>query len=101
MNTATKIKDLDGFTGEAALFQLSPPLKRTDGWGDEAKEIDTEYVVVSATVAMYSGPETYIFPADADGKVISYGELEGSYRGGLNMEAALEGAGYSVVKAAA
>jgi len=46
---------------------------------------------------MFSGPETYIFPANGNGKVLSFLELEGSYRGGLNHFKALEGAGYVVV----
>lgn len=36
------------------------------------------------TNALYSGPETYLFPADADGRVIDWNEIEGSYRGALS-----------------
>ncbi len=66
-------------------YRLDPPL---DG---------SEYVVVSAVVALYSGPETYIFPADETGHITGYGELDGSYRGGLSHETALRDAGYDQI----
>lgn len=79
------VKDLlVGFTGTAKLFKLSEPLE------------GHTYVVVSATHAMFSGPETYIFGANEDGRVVDWGELPGSYRGGLNHKEALEAAGYVV-----
>lgn len=84
MKTAKHIKDLSGFTGHAALYELSEPL---DGH---------KHVVVSATHAMFSGPETYIFPADETGKVENFGELDGSQKGTLNHATALEDAGYAL-----
>jgi len=84
------IKDLDGFSGSAKLFSVDPPIKDYDG------ETSFSHVVVSATIAMYSGAKTYIFGANADGRVIDWGELPGSYRGGLSHTDALEGAGYAV-----
>ena len=84
MNKAVRIKKLSGFTGAASLYRVTPPLDGND------------YVAVSATVAPFSGPETYIFAADKAGKVTSYSELEGSFRGGLDHEAALAKAGYQV-----
>ncbi len=81
--TAKLVKNLDGWRGEARLYRLAPPL---DG---------NEYVVVSATNAMFSGPETYIFASDEAGKVDCYGELDGSFRGGLDHAKALRGAGYT------
>jgi hypothetical protein len=88
---AQQIKFLDGFRGAAALFKLMPPMVVADY--DDTVETH-EFVVVSAVNAPFSGPETYIFPADADGKVTSYGELEGSFRGSLDMWQALRNAGY-------
>lgn len=91
MNTATYIKTLDGWRGEARLYKVDPPMAY--GWGDD--EGTTEYVVVSAVVVPYiGGAETYIFPAREDGSVIEYGEMEGSFRGALDHEQALENAGY-------
>lgn len=82
---ATFLKDLDRFTGEAKLYRCKPPL---DG---------AEYVTVSAVVVPYGGgPETYIFKADEHGEVQDWGELDGSYKGGLDHEEALSNAGYVV-----
>jgi hypothetical protein len=99
MGTATFIKQKNG-TGEGKVYRLDPPIEIKDydvelgGY----KVIGTsEHVWVSATVAMFSGPETYIFPSDENGEVTDWGELEGSYRGGLDHEEALRGAGYTVV----
>lgn len=90
MKTARKIKDLAGFTGAAALYELSDFIEV------EGTDEIFSHVVVSATVAPYTGPETYIFPANADGKVEDWGELPGSYRGGLDHEQALRNAGYEI-----
>lgn len=83
------IRDLDGFTGTASLYRVSPPMR--SGWTDEYYG----FVIVSA--AMVSDvPETYIFGADEDGEVLHWLELPGSFRGALDHVAALEGAGYRV-----
>ena len=92
--TAMKVRDLDDFTGSAALYRLSEPLVDLD-W-DDAERGRYEYVVVSATVVPYSAPETYIFPSNEDGEVVSWSELNGSFRGGLDHAKALRGAGYEV-----
>ena len=82
---AILVKDnLRNFTGHAALYRMEPPL---DG---------REFVIASAANALYSGPETYLFPADADGRVIDWNEIEGSYRGGLSHAKAFASVGYSV-----
>ena len=78
--------NLEHFNGEARLYRLSEPI----GWGYDYDtgqyEKTTEYVIVSAVVAFGDGPETYIFPADAEGIVLDWSELDGSYRGDLNHE---------------
>ena len=83
---ATLIKDnLPDFQGHAALYRVNPPHE------------GNEFVIASAVNAIYTGPETYLFPADADGRVIGWwNELEGSYRGGLSHAIALGRAGYSI-----
>jgi hypothetical protein len=81
---ATKVKEISGWTGDAALYRLDEPHEGAD------------HVIVSATVAMLSGPETYIFPASAEGEVTDWGELEGSFRGGLDHAEALRRAGYQL-----
>jgi hypothetical protein len=96
MPTATFLRKLDGFTGEARLYRLSEPVdyeaRDTKGYVRRS----TYYVVVSAADAPYSGPETYIFPADPHGIVLSWSELRGSYRGGKDHAQALADAGYTV-----
>jgi len=79
---ATWVKRLDRFNGHAALYKLDPPF---DGH---------EFVVVSDVDVMFSGPETYIFPATASGEVTDWIELAGSFRGGRDHARALSGAGY-------
>ena len=86
------VRDLDGFTGHASLYELSEPAAY--GYGDDAGH--TTFVVVSATNAIFSGPETYIFAADKKGKVKSWSEMEGSYRGDLDHAKALRGAGFTI-----
>lgn len=98
---AVELPGLQGeWTGEAKFYRLTPPIKETRySWSEDEPDevIEHDYVIVSATVVMFSGPETYIFPANEDGSVKSWGELEGSFRGGLNHEEALTNAGYQVV----
>ena len=89
MKRATKVKDLPEFNGRAALYKVEPPM----AYGKKKK---TSYVAVSAVVAMFSGPETYIFPADKKGEVLDWNELGGSFKGGLCHETALTNAGYEV-----
>ena len=75
-----------GMAGDARLYRLNEPL---GGY---------QYVVVSAVDERpaYRVYETYIFGADHTGKVLHWGELEGSYKGGADHEEALRGAGYEV-----
>ena len=82
--TATLVKNLDNFRGWAALYRMEPP---HDGH---------PYCIVSAAHVPFSGPETYIFPATSAGEVADWGELDGSYKGGLDHAEALEGAGYTI-----
>jgi hypothetical protein len=95
--TATFIKKLKDFTGEACLYKLSEPIEYDEPWDDKGPPAKkTNYVVVSATITPFSGPETYIFPANKEGEIVDWGELEGSYSGGLSHTKALIGAGYKV-----
>jgi hypothetical protein len=95
MNTATLLKDnLPEFRGHAALYKLSTRLAARDF--DDNVTAKYKYVVVSAVYAYFSGPETYIFPADKNGTVVSWTELPGSYRGGLDHAKALKHAGYTI-----
>ena len=60
-----------------------------------------EYVVVSAAKDARDSHnqiigETFIFGSDETGKVRSFLELPGSYRGGLDHQKALNDAGYDI-----
>lgn len=86
---ATLIENLAGWRGDARLYRVDPPMT----YDDDKK---TNYVVVSAAVVIFSGPETYIFPATRLGEILDWLELPGSFRGGLDHARALEVAGYSL-----
>lgn len=86
---ATLIEKPFGWGGDARLYKVDPPMTYEDGR-------QTKYVVVSAVNVPFSGPETYIFPADSHGKALSWLELPGSFRGALDHTRALEGAGYDI-----
>ena len=95
--TATFLRKLDNFKGNAQLYVLSEPVGWDYDWDTKQYAEETNHVIVSAVVALYSGAETYIFPADKEGNILDWGELDGSFRGSLNHEAALRNAGYEVV----
>jgi hypothetical protein len=99
--TATLVKEQMSPVGAVQkLYRLNEAVH----WGGdyEGDEVGhSEYVLVSAVDAMFTGPETYIFPADAEGNVINWGELEGSYRGGYSHEEALRRVGYEIVAGSA
>lgn len=77
------IKTIDGFTN-MRLYRCEPGGKLP------------EHVVVSAINVPFTGPETYIFEANKNGTITQWGELYGSFRGGLDHEKALRDAGYEV-----
>lgn len=53
-------------------------------------KIGEEHVVTSAAVVMGKA-ETYVFHATADGEITDWGQLPGSYHGGLDHERAIAG----------
>jgi len=90
MRAAKYIATLPDWKSDARVYELDPPMD------DEPR-----YVIVSAVVAPYSGPETYIFPARKVGDVfetVDMLELDGSFRGALDHEQALGNAGYEVIQ---
>lgn len=93
MKTATFVRDLEGFSGDARLFRLSEPVgydRDCDTWEFTKR---TEFVVVSAAI-VFGGPETYIFPANEDGEILNWAELGGSEQGILDHWEVLRNAGY-------
>jgi hypothetical protein len=87
MNKATFVRQLDGFNGDARLYRCDPSVHYGSG--------KTEYVVVSGVAEVFA-TETYIFPANADGAVIDWGELDGSFKGYVDHKKALSDAGYTI-----
>ena len=99
LNTAELLKDVSSdFKGEAKLYKLSEPVKYTGGYGDERKKRQTKFVVVSSISAApdHGGSETFIFPADATGKVQDWGELTGSDRGNVTHKHVLSSLGFNL-----
>lgn len=93
---AVFLRNLEGFTGHASLYKLDREVGYGEDWNEPGKFAGyTRHVVVSATSEMGS-PETYIFPADEDGLVLSWKEMPGSYRGGLSHAKALRRMGATI-----
>jgi hypothetical protein len=96
MATATFIRQMN-WESDARLYRVVPPVSQTR-WNPDSDQDETntfDYVVVSASGFM-GRPETFIFPADKNGEVDNYYELDGSFRGALDHERALRNAGYDV-----
>ena len=93
MNTALLIDTITPAPGvEQRYYRLDPPLEYDPSW--DGTKCLTQFIVVSASSLMPSGPETYIFPADKDGQITNWLELDGSFRGELNHNRALANIGY-------
>lgn len=88
-----------------AVYRLEPPLTvtekiYTDDDSIHEKTHEVNYVWVSAVPHVYlEGPETYIFECDAAGTVLSWLEMGGSFKGGMDHARALAGLGdgYEIV----
>lgn len=91
MKTATFVDNIPKhkMRGDARLYKLSEPMK-------DYNDVEADYVIVSAVVAFDNEPETYIFPANAFGEILSWLEMDGSFRGELNHAQALLNAGYTI-----
>jgi hypothetical protein len=93
---ATFLRDVNQKTARGAqkLYRVDPPME-DERWDGTKRSY--EFVVVSAVVVGFGeGPETYIFGADAEGKVVDFSDLPGSFKGDLDHEQALRNAGYEV-----
>ena len=96
MNTARFVRNLNSFTGDAALYRMDPPLSY-ENYNCETDEYEpalAEWVVVSAAIAPCLGPETFLFHSNEEGDIVHWGELPGSLRGTLCHVEALANAGY-------
>lgn len=99
MKTATQIPNPNEsyFSGDARLYELSEPVEYSsyDFETGEYDRLDTPHVIVSGVGTMFSGEETYIFPANESGTVLDWGELPGSFQGYIDHAEALAGMGYT------
>lgn len=85
--TATLVRQLDDFNGDAALYRMTPPHE------------GHEYVIASAVVLTYeAGCETYLFASSESGEIADWLELDGSLKNTLSHDDALNAAGYEVVR---
>jgi hypothetical protein len=84
------VKDIGVSGGNRVSTDRSQKLWRLDTPYEYEPGEKTEHVVTS-TASVFGRPETYIFPADADGHVTDWGELPGSYKGDLDHDTAIEG----------
>lgn len=82
------------------LYRVDPPMEWTscEAGADDTCVKETSYVVSSYGIYEV---ETYLFPADADGNIINWIELPGSFRGDYNHVEALENAGYAATVSSA
>lgn len=89
---ATFVKEADGFKEYAELFRLER-LKKENG-------VTFGFIVVSPIKKAFDTqrPETYIFPADPNGEVLSWEELKGSFQGAMDISKALRDGGYEEVR---
>lgn len=89
MKTATFIRNIETNIGEKKLFRWDPPMEKYDG-------SEYEFIIVSAVNHSFA-LETFIFPANKDGEILSFGELDGSEGGIFDHNKVLQNAGYTVV----
>lgn len=92
----------DKRTGETLMTMKATNISNINArqvtWRCEPPLEGNEYVVSSLAYALdIIPPETYIFPADKDGKITDWGELDGSFQGDWDHVQALKNAGYEPV----
>ena len=71
MGTATKVRDLTGFRGDAALYKLDPP--HSSGEWVIASAVDLDFGGFS--LEGYRTSETMVFPATEGGEIADWGEI--------------------------
>ena len=102
-NTAELIKDVSAdFRGNAKLYKLSSPVRYIDKSLEASKKRQTKFVILSS-VDFLEWPdngcsETFVFPADAKGRIQSWQELEGSSRFKVSHDVVLGLLGFNLVK---
>lgn len=96
--TAIFVRDVsEEFTGRAYLYRVSPPVAWVEWAEGGRKRRRASWIIVSATA--FLGAETYLFPANQEGRIRDWNELDGSRNGTLDIEGTLRAAGYEVKEA--
>jgi hypothetical protein len=80
MKTATFIKKVDGWKGNAWLYKIEPSIEYTSRQMSEDEFLTvvsgkTDHIIVSA-VHGWLGPETAAFPADENGCACSFSIID-------------------------
>ncbi len=78
----------DDFVGTAYFYRIKPKIK----WYDEDNRVHvTSFIVVSSTSS-----ETFIFPANKKGQILSWEQLDGSVNEPIYPHRLLENLGYKI-----
>ena len=97
--TVKYVEESNGFRSQASLYKLSEPVEYGIKWNDDDPPLQTtQYVIISSVVTLQfhgDGPETYIFPADKNGNIIDWCEMDGSLKGTMSHDDAIEAAGWA------
>lgn len=80
---------------EQQVYRVYPPMRTPNHDHNADNVCETDYVLVSATASTIP-PETYIFACNERGQVANWSELEGSFKGEMDIEKALYRAGYKI-----
>ena len=90
--TATFVRELE-WMSDAALYKLSQPVSFHRLASEE--EETTGYVIASAVVAPFSGPECLVFPANEKGEAYNMIEI-GGQRGTMSHAEVLGAMGFEI-----
>jgi hypothetical protein len=82
--------------GRWKLYKMTPPAvyERYDDDGDKVTK-HSDYVIASQA-EVFGVSETYLFPANSDFTVASWGELPGSQKGNVSHEDVIRAHGYEI-----
>lgn len=85
MKPAKLVKKMEGWRGDAALYELSEPHE------------GHKKVVISAVNTIFSGQETLIFAWDEEAETVTnFLDLQGSFRGKMSHKTALANIGHYI-----
>jgi hypothetical protein len=93
------MRRLTEFRGDARLYRVEPPMVSVEyNAASNDFEPTDQFLVILSAVTVLGEPETYIFPANEAGEVVSWTEMPGSQKGTLSHDQVLVSLGYTVVE---